>query len=127
MGRYIDCLVNGELKTVWKYVFGVQASEMGRIYHELGLGDYKYIISKEYETDNSGKTINTIYEYSKEMNYIMGDELTLTREDLKELNDWIEILKNENKDQWYIAMLEAIRNFMFEHPEQQKFIFEGEF
>lgn len=129
MGRFIHCRINGEWKSVWKYRFAIQPSEMGRIYHELGLGEYKYIVGKEYEKDGSGNIIKIINKYSDNPIGAMADEIKLTRSDVPELNDWIEILKDEIKrdsDKWYIAMLEAIIKFMIEHPDRQEFIFEGE-
>jgi len=54
----------------------------------------------------------------------------LSRSDIQKLEQQIQLLKKSAKtyeDEWYIAMLEAIRNFMTEHPDQDKLVFEGEF
>ncbi|MEO0868802.1 MAG: hypothetical protein AAFY17_10205, partial [Cyanobacteria bacterium J06642_11] len=40
MGRYITCTINGRIEDVYKYRFGLQASEMYRIAEELEIGIY---------------------------------------------------------------------------------------
>ncbi len=120
MGRYIECQVGREYEIVWKYGFGVQNSEMMRIHTELGLGEYHLIQYDEEE-----------YQYVPEDEMdVDGDILILDRKDIPKLKEQIQLCKGKEKteaDQWYIGMLEAICNFMVEHPEQDQFVFEGEF
>jgi hypothetical protein len=125
MGRYISCKIGEEYETVWKYGFGVQNSEMYRICEELGIGEYYWVRYSGTEEDPQ-------YEYvsEDEMEDVDGDILILNRQDLDKLEQKIHLLKNStpaDTDQWFIAMLETIRDFMREHSEQDQFIFEGEF
>ncbi|BAY85910.1 hypothetical protein NIES267_54160 [Calothrix parasitica NIES-267] len=88
-----------ERKIVWKYRFGSQPSEMHRIYDDLGIG--------KYSSNNSNL-----------------DELILNRSDIEKLEK--EIIELEDNPSNFLDMLEAIRDFMFRHPEQNEFILEGE-
>ncbi|MBD2183069.1 hypothetical protein H6S82_10520 [Planktothrix sp. FACHB-1355] len=126
MGRYINCFVGGEGKIVWKYGFGVQNSEMHRIYDELGIGEYKLVKDVDSQEDNLGKITNRIYEYTDDWREADCDVLILTRSDIPKLEEKLAILKAESNDEWYIGMIEAIRDFTIEHPDLQEFVFEGE-
>jgi hypothetical protein len=127
MGRYINCRINGEWKTAWKYVFGAQASEMSRIYEELEIGAYHPVYIQYLQTD---KGEQRIYEYLETRQGAQADILILSRSDIDKINEWIEVLKEiriGKKDQYFVAVLEAIRNFMTNYPEHNEFVFEGEF
>lgn len=156
MGRYINCEVNGESNEVYKYAFGDQPSEMYRISTELGIGEYhliKYAYNDEDEEYDEAPTIEYIDEQSEE---VEGDILILVRSDIEKLNEQIKILQTElevNKsteqvdnsyhkndelyehdelyeyedDNFYIAMIIAIRDFMNKYPLEDKFTFIGEF
>ncbi|MDJ0724204.1 MAG: hypothetical protein QNJ38_03745 [Prochloraceae cyanobacterium] len=125
MGRYINCQIGDEYEIVWKYGFGVQNSEMHRINTELGIGQYHLIRYLEDENEDDE------YEYLSEAETdVDGDILILSKGDVQKLEEQLELLKNSDRgdrDKWFIAMLEAIINFIREHSEQDTFIFEGEF
>ncbi len=128
MGRYIQCRVNGECHSVWKYRFALQKSEMYRISTELNIGEY-YLI--RYLIENDETQPNYEYISKQEFNNSMeigGDILILNRNDSKQLEIAIEKLKqsSSNKDEWYLGMLEAISNFMNQQKQQEQFIFHGE-
>lgn len=125
MGRYIECKIGDEYKIVWKYGFGTQASEMHRINTELGIGEYHLI---RYEDDDESESLK--YVYTTEHNDCDGDLLILNKSDLDLLEKNIKLLKESDKtasDEWYIAMLEAIVDFIREHSTQTQFMLEGEF
>jgi hypothetical protein len=128
MGRCIESKINGEWEFVWKYVFGAQSSEMYRIYEDLGIGEY-HPVSIEYKDDETGK--HRVCEYLETRSGADADILILKQDDVIELSEWIEILREDSslrkKDECFIAMLEAIRNFMLVHSEHDEIIFEGEF
>jgi hypothetical protein len=137
VGRYINCKIGDEYETVWKYGFGVQNSEMHRITTELGIGEYhviRYIYDDETEECNPN-----LYEYvpkdrievdeNGDLN-VDGDILILSRSDLEKLEEQIQSLKKTDLsegNEWFIAMIEAIRDFIVEHSEQDRFVFAGEF
>jgi hypothetical protein len=133
MGRYIECKIGNEYETVWKYEFGVQDSEMHRISTELGIGEYHMVRHVYDESDKDGGE-DVKYEYVSE-DYedhmdVDGDVLILTRSDIEKLEMQIQSLKKadaSNADEWFIGMTEAIRDFIIEHSEQDRFVFEGEF
>jgi hypothetical protein len=128
VGRYINCKIGNEYEIVWKYGFGVQDSEMYRIATELGIGEYHLI---RYVDDENGKEDDFIIEYVLEdQTDVDGDVLILSRSDLGKLEEQIQALRKTNltnSDEWFVAMLEAIQDFIVEHSEQERFIFEGEF
>ncbi|MEL4896184.1 hypothetical protein [Crocosphaera sp. Alani8] len=128
MGRYIECEVNGECHSVWKYRFASQESEMYRIFTELKIGEYSLLqyVLEQKENEPNYKYIS-IYKF-KEWMEIGGDRLILNRKDCEKLKIAIEKLKQSltNKDEWYMRMLEAIVNFINKHKEQERFIFHGE-
>ncbi|MFB2920729.1 MULTISPECIES: hypothetical protein [Aerosakkonema] len=126
MGRYINCFVGGEGKIVWKYGFGVQKSEMHRIYDELGIGEYKLVKDVDYQENNLEKITNRIYEYTDDWREADCDVLILTRSDIVKLDEKLAILEAESNDRWYIGMIQAIRDFMIKHPNLEEFVFEGE-
>jgi hypothetical protein len=134
VGRYINCKIDDEYETVWKYGFGVQSSEMHRISTELGIGEYHLIRYLDDESDEEDDG-NLKYEYVPEaptnsVNDVDGDILILDRSDVEKLEEQIQSLKKAdmtNANEWFIAMVEAIRDFIVEHSEQDRFIFEGEF
>lgn len=124
MGRWIQCRINGQWENVWKYVFGLQSSEMYRIYEELEIGEY-HPVRIVYSQGYSQRT----YEYLKTRRGAGADILILNRGNLEELNEWIEVLKEVRlcgRDEWLVPMMEAIRDFMIEYPEWEEFVFEGE-
>jgi hypothetical protein len=123
MGRYINCKIGDEYKTVWKYAFAIQNSEMYRIASELGIGEYEMI---RYTDDARG------FEYVTDEGDmdVDGDILVLSQKDIPLLQEKIELLKIANhleENKWFIAMVESIVNFMNTYPEQETFILEGEF
>jgi len=123
MGRYISCLVNQEYETVWKYGFATQNSEMGRIYEEFGMGEYYWV---SYRLTDDGE-LDCEYLSEGDME-AEGDILILCRDDEKKLSQKIEQWNGENEeDNDFWEMVKAIRDFMIEFPEQDKFIFEGDF
>ena len=126
MGRYINCKIGNKYEMVWKYGLGVQDSEMHRISTELGIGEYHLI---RYMDDESEEDLK--YEYVLEdQTDVDGDILILSRSDVEKLEVQIESLKKAdmaNANEWFIAMTEAIRDFIVEHSEQDRFVFEGEF
>jgi hypothetical protein len=137
MGRYINCEVNGESETVYKYVLGVQISEMHRISTELRIGEY-HLIRYTYNEDDENEEEDTqkpAYEYVDEQSDdVDGDILILRRSDIEKLNESIDILEanlasdqKDEEDGFYIAMIKAIRYFMIRYLNQEKFIFVGEF
>jgi hypothetical protein len=136
MGRYINCEVNGESETVYKYALGVQISEMHRISTELGIGEY-HLIRYAYNEDDDENEDNQkpVYEYVDEQSDdVDGDILILRRSDIEKLNENIAILEaslesgeKDEEDKFYIAMIKAIRYFMIRYLNQEKFIFVGEF
>jgi hypothetical protein len=130
MGRYIGCKIGDEYETVWKYGFGVQDSEMNRISTELGIGEY-HMVRHVYDESEEDDGEDVKYEYvSEEHMDVDGDVLILTRSDIERLEMQIQSLKKadaSNADEWFIAMTEAIRDFIIEHSEQDRFVFEGEF
>ncbi len=70
------------------------------------------------------------YRYVDENDDVDGDILILDRKDLELLEQKINLLKESDEtalEKWYIAMLEAIANFMRQNPAQAQFILEGEF
>jgi hypothetical protein len=89
MGRRIYC--HGLF--VYKYTFGEQDSEIGKICDEFGIGTYEaepeILIEGSYDSD---------YRYEKSQMY--GDRLTITKEDvvklLKVLDEQTEYLKKVN-------------------------------
>lgn len=115
MGRYITCEINGCIEDVYKYAFGLQSSEMYRIADELNIGVY-----------HEG---------------IEGDTLILERSDIEPLKACVTELRKDSdkwfkdlqydiengKQIWYTLMVEAICDFMLKYPDQEKFVFEGEF
>lgn len=142
MGRYIQCQINGEFEIVWKYGLGAQPSEMYRIYEELGVGEYHPVLYNykfsQNEEDQDGLTYEyeyddedgLTYEYVETGQVADGDILILNRKDIEELKKWLEVLKQDSeksKDTWFIAMIEAIKNFMLRYPHQEEFVLEGEF
>jgi hypothetical protein len=128
MGRCIEAKINGDWEFVWKYVFGAQSSEMYRIYEDFGIGEY-HPICIEYREDETGE--HRVYEYLETRSGADADILILKQNDVVELGEWIEVLSGDNslkkKDEYFIAMLEAIRNFMLVHSDHEEIIFEGEF
>ena len=130
MGRYIKCKINGELEYVWKYVLGVQPSEMYRIYEELGVGEYHPIRYRYEFSENEEDEDDLTYEYVETGQVADGDILILNRKDIEELKKWLEVLKQDSeksKDTCFISMVEAIKNFMLRYPHQKEFVLEGEF
>ena len=130
MGRYINCKIGDKYEIVWKYGLGVQASEMRRISTELDIGEYHLIRYMDDESEEEGED-NFKYEYVPEdQTDVDGDVLILSRSDVEKLKIQIQSLKKadtSNANGWFIAMTEAIRDFMVEHLEQDSFIFEGDF
>ncbi|MGB3536164.1 MAG: hypothetical protein WBA13_21930 [Microcoleaceae cyanobacterium] len=130
MGRFISCEINGQYEIVWKYGFGVQDSEMYRINTELGIGEYhriRYLSNWEHEKDNDETGLG--YKYLSRDEPASDDILILNRSDVKKLQIQLKFLKNSaqlNQDKWFIAMIESTINFIIDHPEQDKFILEGE-
>lgn len=128
MGRYVECKINGHWEIVWKYIFGAQSSEIYRIYEDLGLGEY-HPVRIEYKEDETGK--HPIYEYLETRSGADADILILKQSDVVELGEWVEVLKTDSslrkKDKYFIVMLEAILNFMLNHSDHEKIIFEGDF
>lgn len=127
MGRYINCKIADKYEMVWKYAFGEQNSEMYRISKELAVGEYHLIRYTEdsYEYVSEDDCIFS----ENEMN-VDGDILILRKNDIEKLQQQIQRLKHSDlgtDNQWFIAMVEGIINFMIEHSEQNNFIFEGEF
>lgn len=134
MGRYINCEVNGESETVYKYVLGVQISEMHRISTELGIGEYhlfRYAYNEDDDENEEDDAQKPAYEYVDEQSDdVDGDILILRRSDIGNLNENIDILeanKKDEEDEFYIAMIKAIRYFMIRYLNQEKFVFVGEF
>jgi len=123
VGRWIECKINGQRENVWKYVFGLQPSEMYRIYEELEIGEY-HPVRFVYSQGFSQRT----YEYLKTRREADADILILNRGNIEEINEWIEVLKEVRlcgRDKWLAPMMEAIRDFMIKYPEQEEFVFEG--
>jgi hypothetical protein len=92
MDRYIECMIDDEYETVWKYGLGVQNSEMSRINTELGIGEYHLI---RYIDDD----VDIKYEYLSENHAyedIDGDILILHRNDFKKLEMQIQSLKKSD-------------------------------
>ena len=116
MGRHIECKIGGNYEMVWKYGFGVQDSEMNRISTELGIGEYHLIRYVENESQEGEEGVN--YEYVPEdQTDGDGDILILSRSDVEKLEVQIQSLKKvdaSNTNEWFIAMTEAIRDFMVE-------------
>ena len=132
--RYISCQIGEEYIDVWKYRFGVQNSEMHRVSTELGIGEYHMIRYVDNKDDDDNDDPQLKYEYisedETEFDDIDGDILILSRSDLEKLDQQIKLLKKSEsteENKWFIAMLEAIRDFTFEYPQKNQFIFEGEF
>jgi hypothetical protein len=97
MGRYINCEVNGESETVYKYVLGIQISEMHRISTELGIGEYHLIRNAYNEDDYENEEDDAqkpAYEYVDEQSDdVDGDILILRRSDIEKLNENIDVLE----------------------------------
>ncbi len=93
MGRYICC---GE-DLVWKYALGEQPSEMYRIHEELGIGEYTF--NEE------------------------GDTLILRRSDLELLDRALRELKltQTQSQNYFLDMIDAICDYMREHPDRGEF------
>ena len=90
MGRHVYCQGNW----VWKYVFAGQSSEQGRIYEELGLGNYVFCPLSRAE--DQGYSKKDIRQGKKEgwidsQGYIEtnGDILTLTSDDIEPLKQYL--------------------------------------
>jgi len=105
---------------------------MYRIATELGIGEYHligYVHNEDEEYSDSG-TIEYIDEPSED---VEGDILILLRSDIPKLTEQISILtadldhKKDKEEEFYLAMIESIRNFMNQHPKLDKFTFIGEF
>jgi hypothetical protein len=128
MGRCIKSKINGDWEFVWKYVFGAQPSEMYRICEDLGIGEY-HPVCIEYREGEAGK--HRVWEYLETRTGADADILILKQDDVLELSEWLEILREDNslrkKDKYFMAMLAAIRNFMLVHAEHDEIVFEGEF
>jgi hypothetical protein len=127
MGRYINCKIAGKDEMVWKYVFGEQNSEMYRISEELAIGEYHLIRYTEESYEYVSEDDCT---FSEDGINVDGDVLILHQRDIEKLQQQIQRLKNSDQrtdNQWFIAMVESIINFMIEHSSQDDFIFEGEF
>jgi hypothetical protein len=92
------------------------------------LGEY-HPICIEYREDETGE--HRVYKYLETRSGADADILILKQNDVVELGEWIEVLSRDNslkkKDEYFIAMLEAIRNFMLVHSAHEEIIFEGEF
>ena len=128
MGRYIECKINGEFKNVWKYVLGVQPSEM--FYEELGVGEYHPVRYCYEFSENEEDEDDLTYKYAETRQVADGDILILNRKDIEELKIWLEVLKQDSeksKDTCFISMVEAIKNFMLRYPHQEEFVLEGWF
>lgn len=142
MGRYIYCMINNEYETVWKYVLRKQESEMYRINEELRLGSY-YIEDHYYPKTSWLKTfrrlrclkrLSQFWLNRKVLHYYPStDLLILGRNDIPRLSRKLKRLKQINHikkhdgDTFFLEMLEAILNFMLNHPKEERFIFESEF
>jgi hypothetical protein len=128
MGRYINCKIGNEHEIVWKYRFGVQASDLHRISTELGIGEYhliRYVDPKSKKEDEDFD-----YKYvTEDLTDAYGDVLILSRSDVEKLDTQIQALKEvstSDTNSLFIAMTEAIRYFMVKNSERDRFIFEGE-
>jgi hypothetical protein len=123
MSRYIECkLDDGSSATVWKYESGIQPFELSRIRKDLGIGDYyreRLVHDRRtgYRTERVKATESADF-----------DILSLKREDIKKIDVRLVYIKQWllETDPHYIAMVEAIKNFMIAHTEQEIFVFRGE-
>ena len=139
MGRYISCKVGSEYETVWKYGLGIQNSDMYRISSELGIGEYHMIRYREPDEESDGDAAS--YDYITDAPFseetaiddwedIDGDILILNKADIVALDCHLQRLQQlpeAHANRWFVGMIAAIRDFMVNHSDQDRFIFEGEF
>jgi hypothetical protein len=132
MGRYISCKIGDEYEVVWKYEFGVQASEMYRINDELDIGEHHLIRYVDDDDEDTDPRYEYVFEGQSDGDddRVDGDILILHQSDIAKLDTQLELLRKPDlseEDELFIAMIEAIRDFISEHSAQDKFILEGEF
>ena len=123
MGRYITCDIGGDRLSVWKYAFGRQPSEMGKIHKKLRIGKYFYWYRKE----GRGKNDRSSVEYSSDLAGAEGDVLVLHPNDVQVLNRHIEEIRAYHPSENYVLMVEHIRDFMLRYHNQKEFVFVSEF
>ena len=95
---------------------------MHRIHTEFGLGRYRQVRSERKEGENQWIKVEAGPD-----DFVEGDELTLRRSDLAELEEYRAVLKEEDEESPFFWMIEAICDFMKARPEQDVFVFDGEF
>lgn len=111
MSRYIRTKVGGKRQHVYKYLFGVQESEMHRISLEYGVGEYKWFKHLGYD-EETGESI--LEETSNPRESFTG-ELHLEENDLPHLKSLVERLEYLDslwdRDNFFTDMARAILDF----------------
>jgi len=111
MSRKITCRINGgEPKQVYQYKFGVQSSEMCKIFTQLGIGSWS-LIDDHYDQLSLERSDILLLQ-----SYLENDQFFIP---------WLRLFRRP-KNELFVAVISSIIAFMEKNQDVTTFNFVGE-